>query len=78
MEEPVKLEEYEDDFSFYNIHSLIDFVKNNVTQILLLLLVFVIIYIVDHISNINTFLMAMQQQQEASKFMKKTKNKSKK
>jgi hypothetical protein len=74
MKEQIEVENYEDDFSFYNINSLIDFVKNNVVQILLFLLVFVIIYIVDHISNINTMLMAMQQQQVV-KMMKKTKSK---
>ena len=74
MKEPIESDNYEDDFSFYNINSLIDFVKNNVIQIFLFLLVFVIIYIVDHISNINTMLIAIQQQQ-AAKMMKKSKSK---
>jgi len=78
MKEQIEPENYEDDFSFYNINSLIDFVKNNIIQILLFLLVFVIIYIVDHISNINTMLMVMQQQQEPAKVMKKSKLKFKK
>ena len=60
MKDPVESDE---DFSFYNINSILYFVKNNVIQIFLFLLVFVIIYMVDHISNINTILMAMQQQQ---------------
>ena len=79
MNEPIDYDKYEEEeFSFFNIYSLIHFVKNNVLQIGLFLLVFVIIYIVDHISNINTFLMATQQQQAAVKILKKSKNKSKK
>ena len=80
MEDPVKLEDYEDDFSFYNINSLIDFVNNNVIQLILFLLVFIIIYIVDHISNFNTMLMAIQQQQsinQEQKLLKKSKSNSK-
>jgi len=76
MKESVDTENYNDDFSFYNINSIIDFVKNNVIQILLFLLVFVIIYIVDHISNINTMLIAIQQQKDAvqqKKILKKSK-----
>jgi hypothetical protein len=34
------------------------FVKENIVQLLLLLLVFVIIYVVDHITNINAMLYA--------------------
>ena len=77
MKEPI---EHEDDFSFYNINSLIHFVTNNIVQILLFLLVFVIIYIVDHISNFYTMLMAAKQQQmsiQEQKILKKLKTRSK-
>lgn len=37
----------------WNIHSIINFIKENVIQILLFILVFVIIFVVDYISNIN-------------------------
>jgi hypothetical protein len=42
-----------DDLNIYDINSIFTFIKENAIQILLLLLVPVIIYIVDHISNIN-------------------------
>ena len=80
MKEVIEPENYHDDFSFYNINSLIDFVNNNITQLLLFLLVFVIIYIVDHISNFNTMLMVIQEQQsknQQQKLLKKSKSKSK-
>ena len=77
MKDPVESDE---DFSFYNINSILYFVKNNLIQIFLFLLVFVIIYMVDHISNINTMLLAMQQQQQQQqlapkKITKKSKSK---
>ena len=50
--------EYED-FSFYNINSIISYVKNNWFQFLLLILVFIIIYVVDYISNINAIIFAI-------------------
>jgi hypothetical protein len=40
-----------DEWDFYSI---LNFMKENFVQILLLILVFVIIYLVDHISNINS------------------------
>jgi hypothetical protein len=51
--------EKDDDFSIWNINSIIDFVKNNFIQILLFILVFVIIYVVDHVSNINAMIYSM-------------------
>jgi len=79
MKERVESDNYEeDDFSFYNINSITIFLKNNVIQICLFIMVFIIIYIVDHISNINTMLLAIQQQQIAlqnEKNMKKYKSK---
>ena len=47
--------EYNDD-SVWDVNSIINFIKDNYVQILLLISVFVIIYIVDHISNINAIL----------------------
>lgn len=64
MKESNEYKDYDDDFSFYNMNSIIDFVKNNMIQIFLFIMVFIIIYIVDQISNINTMLLAMQQQAE--------------
>jgi hypothetical protein len=49
----------DDDFSIYNINSIINFCKNNWFQLLLLLLVFIIIYVVDYISNINTIIFGL-------------------
>ena len=48
-----------DDFNIYDINSMFTFIKENAIQILLLLLVPVIIYIVDHISNINALLFGL-------------------
>ena len=50
--------EDDSDLSIYDFNSIIDYIKNNIIQILLLILVFFIIYTVDYISNINTMLMA--------------------
>jgi len=48
----------EPDLSIYDFNSIINYIKNNVIQILLLIFVFLIIYTIDQISNINTMLMA--------------------
>ena len=53
--------DYDDDFSFYNINSIVNYIKENFVQILLFILVFVIIYIVDYIYNINAILFSIQQ-----------------
>ena len=47
-----------DEFSKLDIETVFHFVKENTLQLLLLVLVFVIIYIVDHITNINAILYA--------------------
>ena len=47
----------EPDLSIYDFNSIINYIKNNFIQILLLLFVFLIIYTIDYISNINTMLM---------------------
>ena len=46
-------------FSVWDIETIIHFVKDNIPQLLLVLLVFVIIYIVDHLAKINAILYAM-------------------
>ena len=46
-------------FSIWDIGSLFQFVKDNGLQMLLIILVFAIIYAVDHITNLNTILYAM-------------------
>ena len=51
--------EKDDDFSILDINSIIDFIKNNIIQILLFILVFIIIYLVDYIQNINTMIYAI-------------------
>jgi hypothetical protein len=46
-------------FSIWNIESIFQFAKDNILQLLLIILVFAIIYAVDHITNINAILYAM-------------------
>ena len=46
----------ESDLSIYDFNSIINYIKNNYVQFLLLFLVFFIIYTVDYISNINTII----------------------
>ena len=48
----------EPELSIYDFNSIINYIKNNFIQILLLIFVFLIIYTIDQISNINTMLMA--------------------
>jgi hypothetical protein len=45
-----------EEFTFWNT---LNYIKDNYVQFLLLLLVFIIIYIVDHISNINAMIFTM-------------------
>jgi hypothetical protein len=47
------------DFNIYDINSILGFIKENFIQLLLLLLVPIIIYIVDHISNINAIIFGL-------------------
>jgi len=67
-----------DEVSNWTPETVFQFIKENILQFLLLLLVFVIIYAVDHISNINAMLYAAPMsntilQQKPSR--KKSKNK---
>ena len=48
----------EPELSIYDFNSIINYIKNNFVQLLLLVFVFFIIYIVDYISNINTIIMS--------------------
>lgn len=47
-----------DESSSWTPETVFQFVNENILQLLLLLLVFVIIYAVDHITNINTMIYA--------------------
>jgi hypothetical protein len=49
----------EDELSFWNIKSIVNFTKENFIQILMLLAVFAIVYVVDYISNINSMVFSM-------------------
>lgn len=49
---------YDEEVSNWNPETVFQFVKENILQFLLLLLVFVIIYVVDHITNLNAILYA--------------------
>jgi hypothetical protein len=51
----------DDDFSFSNIKSIINYIITNYHKFILLLLVGVIIYFVDYITHINAFIYGSQQ-----------------
>jgi hypothetical protein len=53
------METYEDELSIWNMNSIFTYIKDNFIQILMLLSVFIIIYVVDHISNINSVIFSM-------------------
>jgi hypothetical protein len=55
MKEQLEYDE-SDNLSFISIMS---YIKDNIIQIIMFFSVFVIIYLVDHISNINTILFSM-------------------
>jgi len=61
-----------EEITSWNIQSIINFIKQNYIQLLLLLLVFFIIYIVDYIHNINNMLFNMRSFSEQKK-VKRTK-----
>lgn len=46
------------DISIFDFNSITNYIKNNYIQIILLICVFLIIYTVDYISNINAILIA--------------------
>jgi hypothetical protein len=47
-----------DDLSDWNIYSIVNYIKENLFQFLLLLTVFFIIYVVDYLNNLNAALTA--------------------
>ena len=49
------------DIDFFDMNSIIQYILSNYTQFLLLLFVFVIIYVVDYISNVNNILFSATQ-----------------
>jgi cell division protein FtsL len=53
--------------------SITDFLQNNIIQILLLGLVFLIIYAVDQVTHLNNLIAATQQQEMMKKHMKQMK-----
>ena len=54
------MDNFEDeDGSTWSIGSVFSFIKDNIIQLLMLFSVFVIIYVVDHISNINSVIFSM-------------------
>ena len=70
----------DEEFSILNLNSVMNFIKNNIIQLLLLVFVFVIIYAVDRITHFNNILVAIQQQKIMKEQMKQMKkgNKGKK
>jgi len=50
---------YDENFSFWNFNSVVNFYKDKHLQIFLFILVFVIIYVVDYVSNLNAIIFAM-------------------
>ena len=74
----------EDELSLWNIHSIFHYIIEHYIQFLLLLLVPLIIYMVDHISNINSIIFGLpsaipglstQQQQQHIKNQRKKSSK---
>jgi hypothetical protein len=47
------------EYTFDSFESIIEYIQNHSIQILMLLTVFIIIYVIDHISNINAILFGM-------------------
>jgi hypothetical protein len=78
MKENIEYDTYGEKFSFFNIHSLGYFLKNNIFQLILLFIVFIIVYVVDRITNHNMNIMALHHEKiikEQLKQAKKHKNK---
>jgi len=48
-------------FSIWDVNSIIEYIKNHYVKILLLILVVIIVYVVDHITNINAAVYGVQQ-----------------
>ena len=54
-----EINDYIEEISLWNIHSIFIYIKEHIVSFLLLLLVIIIIYIVDHISNINAIIFTL-------------------
>jgi len=50
------MDNFDGEFSLWDINSITNFIKDNVIQILMLLSVFIIIYVIDYITHINAIL----------------------
>lgn len=80
------MDTYEDELSIWNMNSIFTYIKDHIIQILMLISVFIIIYVVDHISNINTTIFSMPSaipgmpnvEKNTQKFLAKGKRHSKK
>lgn len=53
------MDTFDDDLSIWNMNSILAYIKDNFIQILMLLSVFLIIYGVDYISNLNSMIFSM-------------------
>jgi hypothetical protein len=51
--------DFHGDIFKWNIYTIIKYIKNHYIQFILLLFVFIIIYVVDYISNINAMIFTM-------------------
>jgi len=56
MDYNANINDFDDYISNWNIYKIINYIKVNYIQFLLLILVGIIVYVIDHISNINAVL----------------------
>jgi hypothetical protein len=59
MESSADNDDFTDDITKWNIYKIINYIKVHYIQFLLLILVGFIIYVIDHISNINAVLFGL-------------------
>jgi hypothetical protein len=78
MSDTFETDKIEEEFSIFNFNSVINFVQNNIIQLLLFGLVFVVIYLVDRVTHYNNILAAIQQQKIMKEQMKQMKKGNKK
>jgi len=65
-----------DDFSFWNIRSVLNHISEKALSFIILLFVFFIIYTVDRLSNYNIYLMSIQNSIPIQMPLKKQKGKN--
>ena len=53
------INDFNDDISNWNIYKILNYIKVNYKQFLLLMLVVIIVYVIDHISNVNALLFGL-------------------